>query len=113
MTLVFASSILTLKIRYGRDPKYDRGSCRSSYVRSASHKHIDTFRDQARPSGLMTGADPSPVVAMKVFIEEHSIPPMRIMLKFLGPPVDRPAATGAAEENPCETVRELIGDLSK
>jgi hypothetical protein len=37
------------------------------------------------PSGLMTGCDSGTVIAMKVCIEQHIVPPVRITLKPVGP----------------------------
>src|ERR1700674_2621744 len=32
---------------------------------------FDQFRDETGPAGLMAGANPRPIVAMKVFVEEN------------------------------------------
>src|SRR5262245_9397419 len=42
---------------------------------------LNQFRHQSGPAGLMTGADASPVVPMKVFVEQYVVAPMRIALQ--------------------------------
>src|SRR5215472_17114230 len=39
---------------------------------------LEQFGDEAGPAGLMTGADPSAIVAVEIFIEQKQIAPVRI-----------------------------------
>ena len=40
--------------------------------------------DDSCPSGLVTGAEPRPVVAMEILIEREEVAPMGILLKLSG-----------------------------
>src|SRR5882762_6853736 len=70
---------------------------------------FDQFCDQASPAGLMAGADPGPIVAMKELVEENKIFPVRIMLENLKPACNGTAATRIAKED----MDEPAGDFSR
>ncbi len=69
---------------------------------------FDQFCDETSPTGLMAGADPGPIVAMKVFVEEDKVFPVRIILENLKSAGDGTAATRIAKED----VDEPAGDFS-
>ena len=54
---------------------------------------------QPGPAGLVTSADARSIVAMEVLVEQNTIAPVRIFLKLLCAPENRPAARFIAEEN--------------
>src|SRR2546422_9064454 len=65
--------------------------------------------DEPRPAGLVAGPDARTVVAVEVFVEEDQVAPVRVTLKFLGPPVDGTAPVLVAEEDSREAPRDLAG----
>src|SRR5215469_12093746 len=71
---------------------------------------LNEARHESGPTGLMTCPDSSAVVAMKVFIEENQIPPVRVVLELLMTAVNRSLSllTG---ENADQAARELGRDL--
>src|SRR5271169_7097448 len=74
---------------------------------------FDQRRHQPGPSGLMTGADTGAVVAMEIFVEQQVIPPIGIVLEFLGTPKYRPPAGLIAQEDPGQPVRDFACDLKQ
>ena len=44
---------------------------------------LDQLGDQSCPAGLMACTDPGAVVAMKIFVKQQVVPPVRISLKQL------------------------------
>src|SRR5437899_5386772 len=66
--------------------------------------------DEPRPAGLVAGPDARAVVAVEVFVEEDQVAPVRVTLKFLGPPVDGTAPVLVAEEDSREAPLDLAGD---
>src|SRR3954462_14162955 len=58
---------------------------------------LQQFRDQSRPSRLMTPADAAPGVPVEVFGEGHVVPPVRILLEAGHAAEHRPAATVVAQ----------------
>ena len=72
--------------RYGRAS----GQCRSlSTVRVELAEALDQPGHQAGPPGLVRGAEPGPVVAVEVLVEEDEVPPVRVLLEQPDPAVDR------------------------
>src|SRR5207247_10367693 len=67
--------------------------------------------DDARPSGLVAGAEPCTVVAVKVLIEEDAVAPVRIALELLGSSIDRAPPIAIAQEDAGEPAAELLGHL--
>ena len=49
-------------------------------------EELNQAGNDSRPTGLMTRADASSVVTVKIFVEEKLIVPVGISLEFLGPP---------------------------
>src|ERR1700730_2437166 len=72
---------------------------------------LDQFRHQPRPSSLMTRANSGTVVAVKVFVKQHQIFPVRIILEKLHPAGRRPPAIFAAQEDPNQPPRYLSGHM--
>src|SRR5712664_3154761 len=50
----------------------------------------------------MAGADSGPVVAMKIFVEQDEVAPMRIALKEIDAACNRPAAVRITQKDVCE-----------
>jgi hypothetical protein len=62
-------------------------------------KNFDQARNHTRPSRLMTGADTGAIVAMKVLVEQQTIPPVGILLEFFRFPEHRPLAGLITQED--------------
>src|ERR1700752_497665 len=77
-------------------------------MRVARHQELG---DQARPSGLVRGADPTAVVAMEVFVEEDMVAKVWIGLQPRMITVTGASACPVQEKNAIEPQRKLIGDL--
>ena len=52
---------------------------------------FDEFGDEPGPAGLMACADPGSIVTVEVLVEKNKVAPVRVDLKDLHAPVDRPA----------------------
>ena len=61
--------------------------------------------DERCPAGLVAGAEARTLVAVKVFVEEDEIAPMRIVLEGVQFAKNRPAAVRPAQENAREAAR--------
>ena len=61
--------------------------------------NLDDSGDAARPAGLVTGSDASPVVGVEIFVEQHQVFPVGIGLEFFASPIDRPLTVVIAEKN--------------
>ena len=59
---------------------------------------FNQLRNQSRPTSLVASADPSPIVSVKILMELDQVAPVRIILEFFLPPINRSANT-IAEEN--------------
>src|SRR6516164_3867882 len=70
-------------------------------------EQFDQLGDQARPSGLVTGAQSCAVVSMEILIEENVVLPIRIGLELLRPTIDRPSAGLILKKNPRQTVSDF------
>ena len=68
--------------------------------------------DQCRPSGLVRGAEPGPVVAVEV-LEEQQVVPGGVVLEPGRSTEDGPVAVGGAEEDRGEAVGEVLRDLEQ
>jgi len=55
-------------------------------------KDLNKRRHKSAPSGLVTGTNASPCVAVEVLVEEHQIAPVRVIPVHLRIPVDRSSA---------------------
>ena len=51
------------------------------------------LRHQAGPAGLVIGPQPRSVVAVEIFVKQHQIPPMGIVLQIAGPENGAPSRT--------------------
>src|SRR5437016_4669413 len=72
---------------------------------------LQEFGDQARPAGLMAGAQAGAVVAMKVFVEEGQVAPVRTgRVPFLIA-VDGTTAFRVAQEGARQAAREFRRDF--
>src|SRR5262245_62125362 len=61
-------------------------------LRGRGREQMQPTGNDAGPSGLMAGAQAGAVVAVEVLVEQDQIAPVRVVLEFLRPAVDRPAA---------------------
>ena len=68
-------------------------------------------RNAACPSGLMTGADASAVVAMEVLVEKNVVSPMRVGLEFLRASKNRSAPRAVPDKCADEALCQLLCDL--
>src|SRR5947209_338942 len=69
--------------------------------------------DDAGPTRLVTGAEARAVVAVEVFVELNEIAPVRIGLKLLGPPIDRPFPSLVAQEDIAKPASDFFSHLIK
>src|SRR5215469_16889032 len=72
---------------------------------------FDQRRHQPGPSGLMTGADASAVVAMEIFVEQQVIPPVVIVLELRSAAEHRPPARLVAQKDPSQPIGDFAGDF--
>src|SRR5215831_21276039 len=61
----------------------------------------------------MARTEPRPCVAVEVLVKEDMVPPVRILLEFVGAAVHRTAPVAIPKENPREPVCELRGDVKQ
>src|SRR5262249_22054464 len=72
---------------------------------------LKQLRDDAGPTSLMTGADAAAVVAMKVFVEEDEIFPVRVVLEFFDWSVHGTRAICVGEKNRRKTAGNLLSNF--
>src|SRR5262249_28462322 len=65
--------------------------------------------DDPRPPRLMARAKPGSVVAVEVFVEQHEVPPVWVLLKLPRPSVYRPPPALVLQEDAGQPVRNLFG----
>jgi hypothetical protein len=53
---------------------------------------------ESGPAGLVTRANSGPIVAVKIFVEENQILPIRVFLELLGATVDGPFSILSGED---------------
>src|SRR6266404_3117450 len=63
--------------------------------------------DQTAPACLVRSADACAVVSVKVLIEQNVVAPVRVVLKFLRPAVDRTSAFLVPREDSNQTIGYL------
>src|SRR5262249_13334871 len=63
---------------------------------------------QTCPASLVASAQSGAVVTVEVLVKQDIVPPMRILLKLRGSPVDRPASASVAEEDVRQPPREFL-----
>ena len=68
---------------------------------------LDDRGDASGPAGLVGGADTGAGVAVKVFVEEHQVAPVRIVPELLRRAVDRALAGRIAQEDPASVARRV------
>src|ERR1041385_5501128 len=68
---------------------------------------LEQLGDQGGPARLGARAEAVPQVAVEVLVEEDEVPPVRVVPVPFEPAVRRPAAVGAAQEDPREAPRDL------
>ena len=71
----------------------------------ARHQQL---RDEAGPARLMRGTDAAAGVAVEVFVEEHVIAKMRVLLQSRVMCEHRAVASLIREKDPCEAHGELV-----
>ena len=62
-------------------------------------QRLNEASGEAGPAGLVAGAKAFTVVSVKIFVEVDVVPPVWIVLKFLGVTEDRALARSVAQEN--------------
>src|SRR5829696_3759658 len=67
--------------------------------------------DEPRPAGLVRGAEPHAGVAVKVFVEQDEVAPVRVVLELGVPAVGGAAPFGVARKQPYEAVGEAARHL--
>src|ERR1700688_3165440 len=67
--------------------------------------------DQARPAGLMRGADAAAVVAIEILVKQQVITKVRILLRAGVLRMHGPQAVLTAQEYPRQPVRKLVSDF--
>src|SRR5262247_4591895 len=72
---------------------------------------LNQLGHQPRPSGLMAGAEPSAVVAVKVLKEEDLVAPVLVALEFFYPAVCGSSPVFAAQEEFDQPPRQLLADV--
>src|SRR5207244_12585348 len=60
---------------------------------------LEQFCHEPGPARLVACADAGTVVAVEVFMEQHEVPPVRIVVKLLHSPIDRPPSVCPPQEN--------------
>src|SRR2546429_7894420 len=70
----------------------------------------DQVGDQARPAGLVGGAEAGRVVAVEVLAEHEIVLPRRVVLQAIDPPEAGPSAIGAGEEDRDQPVLQVQRD---
>src|SRR5215469_90587 len=74
---------------------------------------LDQPGNQASPPGLVRRAEPGPVVAVEVLVEQQEVAPVRIVLEQRLAAVYRPASVAAAHEGGDETAGQLLGNVEQ
>src|SRR6476469_5906811 len=68
-------------------------------LRRRRREQVHYPRDDSSPPGLVTRTDPRAVIAMEELVEQHVVPPVRVVLKLRGRSVHRPPPILAAQEH--------------
>jgi len=79
--------------------------------RAGGRKQMHRTGDDSRPAGLVTCAEASPIVAMKIFIKQNFIAPVLIFLKLASGAIDWPFAILVFQKDASETTCDFLGDL--
>src|SRR5580700_4266903 len=74
---------------------------------------VNQIRDERRPSCLVTCTQSRAVVAVKIFVEQMQIAPVRIFLKLLRSAVDGPPSVGAATKQSDHAFRQFPRHLPR
>ena len=72
---------------------------------------LNELGNQSRPSGLVARSDAGAIVAMKVLVKIDEVAPVRIVLKFLKPAIDRPMSICGTQKNSRQSTGNLSGSL--
>src|SRR4029453_3302897 len=68
---------------------------------------------QARPAGLVTGADAGAIVAVEVLGEQEAVAPARVLLELRRSAEHRPAPIGVAQEGRGEASGDFTRHLEE
>src|SRR5262249_46362176 len=68
-------------------------------------------RNHTGPSGLMAGAEPSPVIAVEILVEENEVTPVRVLLELVAAAVNRAIALVVPEKDAFQTSCDFFSDL--
>ena len=72
---------------------------------------LEELGHQCRPARLMAGTKASAVVAVKIFIKQHEVTPVWVLLKLRCPPVHGPASVRTTEKETGQPPRQLFCHL--
>src|SRR6185437_2948014 len=81
--------------------------------RRHSAKEVNQHTDKPGPTGLVARAEAGAIVAVKMLVEQDVISPVRVALEFCGAAVGGSTACLIAEEDPCQSIRELVRDIEQ
>src|SRR5262249_15126204 len=100
-------TLVSSELKCGLSPMLEKGS------RIELAEDFDQRRHQPSPSGLMAGADAGTIVAMEIFVEQQVIPPVRIVLEFLGAAEYWPQPILFAQKDPLQPIGDRASDLEQ
>src|SRR6185369_10485360 len=80
-------------------------------LRWRGDEQVHDSGDDAGPAALMTGAKTGAVVAVKVFVEQQVVAPLRILLEFLLAAKNGASAIFVPQKDAGETAAEFLGDF--
>src|SRR5262245_42301518 len=81
--------------------------------RTSAAALLKQLGDDAGPARLVARADAPTRVAVKVFVEQHEVAPMRIGVEHVGVAVHRTTALAVAQEDTGDAPRELGRNLAE
>src|SRR5215469_8125217 len=73
-----------------------------------SGKEVKRAGDETRPSSLMACSQARTVIAVKIFVKEDVVAPVRILLELLRCSVNRPLAVRIAQEDTRSAPSDLL-----
>src|SRR5436190_81787 len=91
-------------------PRSESGVAVNKLVRAVL---LHQLRDQGCPAGLMTGTNPSPIIAVEIFVKRNKVAPVRICLKLLHSAEHRPPAVLILLKDLDQPLGNFPGNLPK
>ena len=65
------------------------------------------FGHQTGPTCLVAGPQAGAIVAVKVFVKKYQVPPMRVILQYIYPAIDRPQTVSITQKQPDEAAGQI------